>query len=67
MKDCNTKAEGKKGDDRKKFMSECLKDPGPSAAQKEAAGPHEGLQHTGGERQMKGDDRKKFMSSCLKG
>jgi len=25
MKDCNAKAEGKKGDDRKKFMSTCLK------------------------------------------
>ena len=25
MKDCNAKAEGKKGDDRKKFMSGCLK------------------------------------------
>lgn len=25
MKDCNVKAEGKAGDDRKKFMSTCLK------------------------------------------
>jgi len=25
MKDCNAKAGGKKGDERKKFMSECLK------------------------------------------
>lgn len=25
MKDCNAKAEGKSGDDRKKFMSTCLK------------------------------------------
>ena len=25
MKDCNAKAEGKAGDDRKKFMSSCLK------------------------------------------
>jgi len=25
MKDCNEKAAGKKGDERKKFMSECLK------------------------------------------
>ncbi len=25
MKDCNIKAEGKSGDDRKKFMSSCLK------------------------------------------
>jgi hypothetical protein len=25
MKSCNTKAEGKKGDERKAFMSDCLK------------------------------------------
>ena len=25
MKDCNKQAEGKKGDDRKKFMRSCLK------------------------------------------
>ena len=25
MKSCNTEAKGKKGDERKKFMSECLK------------------------------------------
>lgn len=25
MKDCNAKAEGKSGDERKKFMSSCLK------------------------------------------
>lgn len=25
MKDCSTKAKGKSGDDRKKFMSTCLK------------------------------------------
>lgn len=25
MKDCNAKAEGKSGDDRKKYMSTCLK------------------------------------------
>src|SRR4029078_3475995 len=37
MKNCNAKAEGKKGDERKKFMSECLKDDGPSAAQKKQA------------------------------
>jgi len=25
MKDCNARAEGKKGDERKQFMSSCLK------------------------------------------
>ena len=65
MKSCNAKAEGKKGDERKKFMSECLKDAEPSAAQKKqqlrmmvcnamAVG-------------KMGDERMEFMSSCLKG
>ena len=35
MKDCNTQATGKKGDERRAFMSTCLK--GPSATQ--ASGP----------------------------
>ena len=36
MKDCNAKAEGKKGDERSKFMSSCLKGEtaGPSDKQK---------------------------------
>jgi hypothetical protein len=65
MKDCNSKAEGKKGDDRKKFMSECLKDPGPSQAQKKQ---QERMKECNTKAEgMKGDDRKKFMSGCLKG
>ena len=67
MKDCNTRAEGKKGDDRKKFMSECLKDPGPSAAQKKQQDRMKDCNKQAADKQMKGDDRKKFMSSCLKG
>ena len=67
MATCNKDATGKKGDERKAFMKECLsKKPEapaevPKNAQqnkmatcnKEAAG-------------MKGDERKKFMSECLK-
>jgi hypothetical protein len=65
MKDCNAKAEGKKGDDRKKFMSECLKDPGPSTAQKKQ---QDRMKECNAKAEgKKGDDRKKFMSSCLKG
>jgi hypothetical protein len=65
MKDCNAKAEGKKGDDRKKFMSECLKDPGPSAAQKKQ---QDRMKECNAKAEgKKGDDRKKFMSGCLKG
>jgi hypothetical protein len=67
MKDCNAKAEGKKGDERKKFMSECLKDPGPSAAQKKQQDRMATCNKEAGSKGMKGDDRKKFMSGCLKG
>jgi hypothetical protein len=60
MKSCNQQAEGKTGDDRKKFMSACLSGEAPkmtqqermTACNKKAAG-------------MKGDERKSFMSSCL--
>jgi len=64
MKDCNAQASGKKGDERKAFMKECLsakpmKQGTPQqekmkACNKEASG-----------KGLKGDDRKKFMSSCL--
>ena len=67
MKDCNAKAEGKKGDDRKKFMSECLKDGGPSAAQKKQQDRMKDCNKQASDKKMKGDERKKFMSSCLSG
>jgi hypothetical protein len=59
MADCNKQAsaKGMKGDERKDFMSGCLKDkPQDRMAKcnKEATG-------------KKGDERKKFMSECLKG
>ena len=59
---CNTQAAGKKGDERKAFMSSCLKGEQPAkmtqqdkmkACNADAAG-------------KKGDERKTFMSSCLK-
>ena len=73
MTTCNKEAGEKalKGDERKKFMSECLKAKAPDAA-KEAAAPKEKLtpmatcNKAAGEKSMKGDERKKFMSDCLK-
>ena len=69
MVTCNKEATGKKGDERKAFMKECLSkkpaaaEPAPApqntqqskmaTCNKEAAG-------------KKGDERKKFMSECLK-
>jgi len=69
MASCNKQAgsKGMKGDDRKKFMSDCLKDPGPSAAQKKQQDRMASCNKQAGSKGMKGDDRKKFMSDCLKG
>jgi len=60
MKACNAEAGDKKGDERKKFMSECLSKKKVSQQEKMKA-----CNIKAGE--MKGDERKKFMSECLKG
>ena len=69
MKDCNGKASDKKGDDRKKFMSSCLKgeEAGASDKQKAQQNKMKGCNKQAGDKKMKGDERKSFMSSCLKG
>jgi len=60
MAACNTKSEGKTGDERKKFMSECLSaKPAPaeskiSMCNKQTAG-------------LSGDARSKAQSECMKG
>jgi hypothetical protein len=73
MGDCNKDAAEKKlsGDERKKFMSGCLK--GGAAAPGAAAAKPTGQQEKmgfcnkeAGAKQLKGDERKKFMSECLK-
>lgn len=58
---CNQQAAGMKGDDRKKFMSSCLK-------KDSAAGTQQGkMKHCNEAATGKiGDERKAFMSSCLK-
>ena len=69
MKDCNAKASDKKGDDRKQFMSSCLKGEtaGPSDKQKAQQDKMKSCNKEAGDKNLKGDERKKFMSSCLKG
>ena len=60
---CNKEAEGKKGDERKTFMSECL------SAKKETPQQAQQSKMTSCNKEagaMKGDERKKFMSECLK-
>ena len=63
MAECNKTAGEKqlKGDDRKAFMSTCLKK---KPTQQEKMGL---CNKEAGEKQLKGDERKAFMSSCLKG
>jgi len=67
MKTCNQQAAGKKGDERKAFMSQCLK----KAPEGASAGKHHSAQNekmkacnkeaTG----KKGGERKAFMKECL--
>lgn len=65
MKECNQKAADKKGDERKKFMSECLsgKEAEPKVTAQQERMKECNQKATG----MKGDERKKFMSTCLSG
>jgi hypothetical protein len=68
MKDCNKEASSKKmkGDERKAFMSDCLKGDGPSAAQKKQQARMTDCNKQASSKKMKGDERKAFMSKCLK-
>jgi hypothetical protein len=60
MTECNAQATGKKGDERKAFMKECLstKKESPQQAKMKTCNAEA--------KDMKGDARKKFMSECLK-
>ncbi len=65
MGSCNKEAAARslKGDERKKFMSDCL------SADKKPTSPRERMSacnKDAGDKQLKGDERKKFMSDCLK-
>ena len=66
MKDCNAQAGDKKGDERKAFMSSCLK--GEAAAPAKPMTQQEKMKACNTQAgDKKGDDRKAFMSNCLKG
>ena len=79
MKTCNADAKTKalKGDDRKKFMSDCLKghEPERKPAGTQRAADETSSQHNrmkacnedARERDLHGDERRAFMSTCLKG
>jgi hypothetical protein len=66
MTTCNADASAKslKGDERKAFMSTCLKvAPAPAATQQDKM---KTCNATAGTQALKGDARKAFMSDCLK-
>ncbi|SEJ53743.1 PsiF family protein [Pseudomonas sp. NFR16] len=66
MTTCNADATAKslKGDERKAFMSTCLKAaPAPAATQQEKM---KTCNATASTQALKGDERKAFMSDCLK-
>jgi hypothetical protein len=79
MATCNKEATGKKGDERKAFMKECLSNkPAAPASAAPAAAPTAAAPAAGNSQQnkmatcnkeatgKKGDERKQFMSECLK-
>jgi hypothetical protein len=81
MINCNKQATGKKGAERKTFMSTCLKSGGTAAASAPATGAaaaapsakqaQQGKMTTcnadAKSKALKGAERKAFMSTCLKG
>jgi len=60
MATCNKEAEGKKGDERKAFMKECL------SASKQEKQQNKMKTCNAEATGKKGDERKAFMSECLK-
>jgi psiF repeat. len=70
MIDCNKQATGKKGAERKTFMSSCLKGAS-TAATPATKSTQQGKMATcnadAKTKALKGADRKAFMSECLKG
>ncbi|MGB3291341.1 MAG: PsiF family protein [Burkholderiaceae bacterium] len=68
MVSCNKDAQGKKGDERKAFMSSCLKGEAP-AQKKELTASQQRMKTCNADasaKNLKGDKRSTFMSSCLK-
>ena len=66
MKDCNGKAADKKGDERKAFMSACLKGEMDKAKPTAQQGRMKNCNKEAGDKKLKGEERKAFMSGCLK-
>jgi hypothetical protein len=66
MKVCNSQAGDKKGDERKAFMSNCLKAGAPAVPMTQQDKMKK-CNTDASAKSLKGDERKSFMSECLKG
>lgn len=69
MKECAAKAGDRKGEERNKFMSSCLKGQDMAAAPDKKTAQQDRMKacnKQAADKKLKGDDRKKFMSGCLK-
>ncbi len=67
MTDCNKQATGKTGDERKAFMSSCLKGEAPAPAKMTQQEKMKSCNADPQAKSLKGDARKQFMSHCLSG
>lgn len=69
MRDCNEQAAERKGEERRKFMSSCLRAGTTAKGEKMTAqqARMRDCNRQAGGKGLKGDERKQFMSSCLKG
>jgi psiF repeat len=65
MKACNSEAGDKKGDERKAFMSSCLKAGAPAAPMTQQDKMKK-CNADASAKALKGDERQGFMSECLK-
>jgi hypothetical protein len=66
MVTCNKDATGKKGDERKAFMKECLSKKPEAAPEAKSTQQNKMVTCNKDATGKKGDERKKFMSECLK-
>ena len=70
MIDCNHQATGKKGAERKAFMSSCLKGHASASPASTGTAQHAKMTSCNADakaKALKGAERKAFMSSCLQG
>ncbi|MET0268450.1 MAG: PsiF family protein [Duganella sp.] len=65
MKTCNAEAAGKKGDERKAFMKQCLSASAPAAPAPKLTQQDKMKKCNTDATGKKGDERKAFMKECL--